>query len=337
MKVSCGSPLQWLNALTKRMLDLENLELMVDGGFCRPGETDPLFPRGGIDLRWRWEADQGRIIIDFFKDGQILPWRWDELQPAKEMRFPSTVPDLIGIGHVGRLTFQYVLLSAAAEEHQMLEEAPAQLQDKTAENTGLVSVVLSPSPSDFTGLDMLPLLFLACPGFEGVHSALPHQPPDISCEEGAEIQQADVLSKLGSCLNSMLSNIHGTECQLAIAVIDAIASLLLSGTGSDASMQLGYLRLSLQPAHVVVCMGPPWKVHVVLYCFIAESQDQILDSDHAGKSAPFVLRMVSPELLAVDQGALKFSYSIQPARSACIKECIASDEEFLLSALVSQS
>ena len=37
-------------------------------GFRKPGQSEPLFPLGGLDLRWRWDASCGHIVIDFFRE-----------------------------------------------------------------------------------------------------------------------------------------------------------------------------------------------------------------------------------------------------------------------------
>jgi hypothetical protein len=107
-----GGPLRVLNLLTSYSLGIENMVFTADGGFQRPGESTPLFPQQGMDLRWRWDAQLNRVIIDFFSEGNLLPWRWDELQLSRELRFPSTVPDFQCIGHVGRFTFDYAFRSA---------------------------------------------------------------------------------------------------------------------------------------------------------------------------------------------------------------------------------
>jgi len=88
----------------------------ADGSFGRSAEdASPVFPIGGLTLYWRWDSDTERIIIDFWKGPERLEWRWDELVPSKDLRFPSTVPDWSGTGHVGSRTFDYSLLSAVAE------------------------------------------------------------------------------------------------------------------------------------------------------------------------------------------------------------------------------
>lgn len=110
------SPLQMLNSLSNHLLALEHMVFTNDGGFQRPGETTSLFPQQGVNLRWRWDADKSRVIIDFFDKQGPMKWRWDELKLCSELRFPSTVPDFECIGHVGRFTFDYVFRSTAAEE-----------------------------------------------------------------------------------------------------------------------------------------------------------------------------------------------------------------------------
>eukprot|EP00434_Breviolum_minutum_P020891 symbB.v1.2.018428.t1/scaffold1470.1/size116919/11 len=107
-----------------RFLLLDTLVLTADGGFQRPGETKPLFPKGGVELKWRWDAAAFRIVIDFWKDEQLLDWRWDELSPSKELRFPSLVPDWTGVGHVGSRSFSYDMLSLDAENWHSDGESP---------------------------------------------------------------------------------------------------------------------------------------------------------------------------------------------------------------------
>jgi len=108
LEVSKGlSPLQWLNDFTKRVLVLHDIVFSNDGTFCRPGEITPLFPIQGVDLRWRWDAAQDRLIIVFWNRGTLQVWRWDELQIKDSTR---AVPDFAGVGHVGKFSFRYELL-----------------------------------------------------------------------------------------------------------------------------------------------------------------------------------------------------------------------------------
>ncbi|CAJ1412295.1 unnamed protein product [Effrenium voratum] len=105
------------------LFDLDTLVLTENGGFQRVGTEQPLFPMGAFTLMWRWDSENTRIIIDFWKDGQLLDWRWDELYPSKDLRFPSLVPDWSGTGHVGRQSFSYSMLSLAAEEFKREQAA----------------------------------------------------------------------------------------------------------------------------------------------------------------------------------------------------------------------
>lgn len=108
-------PLQWLNKLTSQWLHLDAIVFDRDGGFRRPGDMTPMFPKGGMDLCWRWEPHRGRFIIDFYRNGKLLQWRWDELWPTE---YPDGLslpggggPELIGIGHFGKRKFQYSMRS----------------------------------------------------------------------------------------------------------------------------------------------------------------------------------------------------------------------------------
>jgi hypothetical protein len=81
MQVPSGiSPLQWLNALTKRLLVLTDISFAPDGTFRNPRDKSAMFPRKGVDLRWKYDTDNERIIIDFYQDGKRMTWRWDELK-----------------------------------------------------------------------------------------------------------------------------------------------------------------------------------------------------------------------------------------------------------------
>lgn len=113
--------------------------LSEDGGFQRPNESEPLFPKGGISLKWRWDPKGCRIIIDFWKDGQLLDWRWDELSPSEELRFPSLVPDWRGIGHVGSKSFSYDMLSLDAENWHSDAESPRELKSEAEDQSAVTN------------------------------------------------------------------------------------------------------------------------------------------------------------------------------------------------------
>jgi len=105
------SPLRWINYMAKWSLSLSNLRFAADGGFLRPGDGQSAFPIGGVDLRWRYDEQRSRIVIDFFgKNGMPLEWRWDELkvQQPGECSF-GAAGDLLGVGHVGKMTYDYRL------------------------------------------------------------------------------------------------------------------------------------------------------------------------------------------------------------------------------------
>eukprot|EP00419_Tripos_fusus_P038520 CAMPEP_0172763798 /NCGR_PEP_ID=MMETSP1074-20121228/176077_1 /TAXON_ID=2916 /ORGANISM="Ceratium fusus, Strain PA161109" /LENGTH=188 /DNA_ID=CAMNT_0013598455 /DNA_START=22 /DNA_END=588 /DNA_ORIENTATION=- len=122
LKVPAGlSPLQWLNGLTKKFFGFQEIIFDCSGCFRKPGMQQPCFPVGKIDLRWRWDEACGRIAIDFFREDRLLPWRWDELRPTANFRFPNTAPDLIGIGHVGERTFHYAMLSHSSSNEEQAE------------------------------------------------------------------------------------------------------------------------------------------------------------------------------------------------------------------------
>lgn len=111
-----GGPLQLLNGIARKLFMSGDMVLMPDGTFWRPGDRTPLFPMGGVDIRWRWDGVNNRLVFDFWKDDNKLVWRWDELTPSADLRFPSLVPDWNGVGHVGASRFTYSMLSAVAED-----------------------------------------------------------------------------------------------------------------------------------------------------------------------------------------------------------------------------
>eukprot|EP00746_Dinoflagellata_sp_MGD_P144090 gnl/MRDRNA2_/MRDRNA2_76850_c0_seq2.p1 gnl/MRDRNA2_/MRDRNA2_76850_c0~~gnl/MRDRNA2_/MRDRNA2_76850_c0_seq2.p1 ORF type:complete len:426 (-),score=79.61 gnl/MRDRNA2_/MRDRNA2_76850_c0_seq2:270-1547(-) len=89
-----------------------------DGGFHQPGDPQPLFPIGSMDLRWRWDSAHRRIVIDFLIDGKVFGGRWDECIPSKDLRWPSLVPDWTCVGHIdGNATFEYLLTAVVDEIH----------------------------------------------------------------------------------------------------------------------------------------------------------------------------------------------------------------------------
>jgi len=77
-----------------------------DGTLRRPGVSF------GVDLRWRWDAAQDRLIIDFWQRGKLVGWRWDELKIKDNTK---VVPDFEGVGHFEKYTFDFELLRAPAE------------------------------------------------------------------------------------------------------------------------------------------------------------------------------------------------------------------------------
>jgi hypothetical protein len=98
------SPLQWVNGVTNMFL--QSLVFHADGTFRRSSDLELMFPIGGFDLRWRYD---GRgIIIDFFSDGSLLSWRWDELEFEKKVAVSA--PDMKGVGHIWAFSFTYSMV-----------------------------------------------------------------------------------------------------------------------------------------------------------------------------------------------------------------------------------
>jgi len=113
LKTAKNTFLGLMNGFAKKLFVLDELVLAGDGNFRRPSDGTLLFPVAGVDLKWRWNEDEQRIIIDFWDDkGHLLAWRWDELTARGDI---TAVPDWTGVGHVGRFKFQFELLSSPAE------------------------------------------------------------------------------------------------------------------------------------------------------------------------------------------------------------------------------
>lgn len=108
------SLLQWLNRLTSKLLLGGSVVFVADGRFRRPGDSKFLFPIGNIDLRWRYDTERSRIVIDHFDKGELIPWRSDELQPYTQVGHASHV--LEGVGHIGKHIFTYTMRNAATKD-----------------------------------------------------------------------------------------------------------------------------------------------------------------------------------------------------------------------------
>jgi len=126
LKVPKGpSPLQWVNGFAKRFLVLHDIVLSEDGTFCRPGKKGiangphPLANAQGIDLRWRWDAAQDRLVVDFWNKGKLIDWRWDDLRIKDNTK---VVPDFAGVGHFGKFTYNYELIAAPADSQTSSSE-----------------------------------------------------------------------------------------------------------------------------------------------------------------------------------------------------------------------
>lgn len=114
--------------------------MATDGTFFRPADGSPIFPKRGIDLRWRYDKTKESIIVNFWEKNKPLNWRWDELKPKAEMTFPSTVPDFHAVGHVGKLTFTYELLSAAGVSAITMDSSPLEKLQTLLLNLAPVSI-----------------------------------------------------------------------------------------------------------------------------------------------------------------------------------------------------
>jgi len=339
MKIDSGiAPLQWLNALTKRLLALEDMVFAADGTFHRPGESNPMFPCGGIDLRWRWDDIQCRVIINFWNDGKFQDFRWDELQPAKELRFPSIAPDFLGIGHVGRFSFTYQLVSAAFAPPQRtpvsdavdfspiaIPSLPGKLACKPKDKYDTAPQANLDARRDFARLiSKDPQVFLMCPSFS--------VPQPLCSPDGASGDWSDeavdvVIRKFQAQVQATLQSVG--EPELPDHVFHEIISYAAVGRGIDFATQQDLLPIFLQPSYIIVCFGEPWQVRLLAYGYVAGKPLDISGDRPANKSTPFLARLVSPELALQADSSRDTTYEASNARSTSMVECMASDSALL--------
>lgn len=345
MKVASGfSPLQWLNGLTQHMLDLTDMILEMDGGFRRPGDSNPMFPVGGTDIRWRWDMDRKRIIFDFFKDGELLPWRWDELEPSAEFRFPSTAPDLSGVGHVGQFTFTYSLLSATAEvqstaERSRAEWVPGMLAIKP-QGTWKLNQQLQfgdEACRDFARLfqaGSASRLFLLCTPSNSTSLPLLQKlgtgsvaPGDLSADA-----VANAFQKFSEQLNCACSVEQRTSELLPSVVIQRIVAYAAASAGFKSLLvgDLEILPVLLQPTYVIVVLSAAAQVRLLTYGYIAEDHEQIWGDRPDQKRTAFALQIISPELGVNSSEVQTMHYAVQIARGASMVEHVASDVNNIL-------
>eukprot|EP00928_Gymnodinium_smaydae_P074172 TRINITY_DN57237_c0_g1_i1.p1 TRINITY_DN57237_c0_g1~~TRINITY_DN57237_c0_g1_i1.p1 ORF type:complete len:422 (-),score=30.19 TRINITY_DN57237_c0_g1_i1:130-1395(-) len=366
LEVNSGiSPLQWLNGLTKRMLALGDIVLDTDGTLRRPNETVPMFPQGGIDLRWRWvqedEADSGRVIFDFYKENKLMRWRWDELAPSKELRFPSTVPDWECIGHVGRFTFKYKLISAAFEAASfsasfvrpsvsgVLARCPrgAYTMDAPVYNAEVCRdfartfFVCGLTSMESCRSEELARLFFACPGQQLNTSCsdnvISKQEPASSSPKvsqaaltfGGDVGSEGVdyvLQDFSTQLNEFILQTHASGGEIPSAVVERIIAWASTSTGLAVTDELCVLPVFLQPAHVIVSFGNPRQVRVVTYGYLAESSVEIEGDVPNRKRTSSVGRLLSPELASLSESdEWSVQYVVGQTKRAKIVDCIADE------------
>ena len=307
-------PLPFFNGLTQKLLVLEDLVMMESGQFRRPNEAEPVFPKAGVDLRWRWDAERGCIIIDFFLRGQRLAWRWDELTPSEELRFPSTVPDFEGVGHAGKWSFAYTLLSAAAEAcpgtspsrgGSSSSSAPAlPCPLRGALSLEGLSVDGRKAREDLARLCLADggaaqLLFL-CPGMQRpVALRADPRSAEATAPAAGELGAETVESVLGACFEKLAAALPGTceSVTLPADILERVAARAATEVRIGVASALRLQPAFLQPVHLLVGLGRPWQMRVLTYGYVAELPTQI-QGDGMDARAPFVLRLVSPELTA---------------------------------------
>lgn len=341
MKVKAGlHPLAVLNGLTKRLMVMQNLVLMQDGSFRRPHESVSMFPVKGVSLWWRWEEETGRVIIDFYTDGKLMPWRWDELRPS-EPRFPSTTPDLVGVGHVGKFSFEYSLLSAEAEAGALpstitlIDKDLARIVDSplTREPRGEFcagGLFASESRSAFGDFARLfcgdassASLLCLCPGLEApkVISA-PYGVTEPLGDDGIPeellrsfAEQLEDAALLGAPESMVLPSREVFE---TVARRAALAMGAAVGSAFALSRQL--LPELLQTRHIVISLGRPLEFRLLTYAFVAEMPSQVQGKLGDDASTPFVARLLSPVLNSDQCAGENFRYVVSVTKEQSIAQ-----------------
>lgn len=340
MRVKAGiSPLQWLNGLTKRLLLLDDIVLHADGGFRRPGESVPLFPRGGVELRWRWDAAERRIIIDFSSDGKLMPWRWDELTPCPELRFPSTVPDLQGIGHVGRFSFEYSLLSAVAEDQRPTPAAPVEVPPQprlpcswAKEPRGTCELSCTTSGTAEAALaEEPPRLLLFGPELQEPLLLAEQPGADAGARRRGAAEEAP--SALAERLREALLQACGPGAAPEGPRLGRLAEQLARAVAADRGAMAAAVGLALapaaqpplpllQPVCILVCLGQPLEFRLLTYGFVPSGPVQVQDAAPEDGAPQCLVRLLSPELSAGPVEGQVFHYFVQPARAASMASCL---------------
>lgn len=117
VEVTGGAPLlKWANQALAVIIGRQ-LVFGADGSVCidiesprKGARSNNMRPRtilGTITLRWRWDAPNGRMLINFYRRDRPLDWRWDELKADGDVT--SLVSKWYGVAHVGLSTFSYTL------------------------------------------------------------------------------------------------------------------------------------------------------------------------------------------------------------------------------------
>eukprot|EP00931_Biecheleriopsis_adriatica_P087433 TRINITY_DN61905_c0_g1_i1.p1 TRINITY_DN61905_c0_g1~~TRINITY_DN61905_c0_g1_i1.p1 ORF type:complete len:427 (-),score=96.08 TRINITY_DN61905_c0_g1_i1:32-1312(-) len=346
MEIDTGwSILQWMNGIAKRLFLLEDISLAPDGGFRRPGDEEPLFPKAGVDLRWRWDEAKSRIIVEFWNEGSLQAWRWDELRPSEQLRFPSEVPDLFGIGHVGQFTFSYSLLSAAAAPPRgaslvdtvVATPLPSMPGKLASEPRGSYPFDVFPSPEacrDFARIFLTagqePQLFIMCPGFEAPKA----MQSELAFSGGLSMEVViDSMREFQQHMEAVMAQSQDSQEEapesLHPNVFKRLAAHASIGTGLDFADRQSIMKCFLQPIYVILCLGRPWQVRLVTYGFVAGSPEQVSGERPGQKWTPFVARLLSPELTQDEDVDMNYQVRLNQGQRISTAACMASEIELL--------
>lgn len=279
------------------------------------------------------------MIIDFFQGGDVLTWRWDELVPSKELRFPSTAPDFAGTGHVGRFSFKYSLLSAAAEAFAT-EVARAERRSPAAGNERLLlpgKLALVPQGVCEVGWQIESHFQESCRDFarvfysSGEARLFLRYPGKEKCQSlGAPAPAsgalgADAVNSAMGLLGQQLA--QGVGFTLPLAVIRRIIASMAVAVGIKFTSAFQLLPVFLQPAYVIVCTREPLQVRLLTYGYIVKDAAEVQGDQPDRKSSPFVVCITSPELTAdpTEGESYVVRYAAQIAQSPYIAEHLSED------------
>jgi len=96
--------------------------------------------------------------------------------------------------------------------------------------------------------------------------------------------------------------------------------------GLDFALHMEMLPTFLQPFFLVIVLGEPLQARIATYGFVAQRPDQITGDRPESKRTPICVRLLSPDLLAEEDGAeWEVDYRITQVRTTAIKQAVEGD------------